>query len=520
MDMDIILDEVRRDVFERPKPTIDLDYLYSVKNEIQKYADDTNSQLKRNVYQNYSLFIDSSREIATLKEEMRQLNILLEQQQTSMNKLLDQLNKAPIIQPTLERVEPKNDIFGNLNALEANEDEQADSLPEWFLKSPEDFDVLIAQRNLKEAVQLVKKVREHFVEYPKCCEGTKHTDLKNKIENRIQDLIGVICSELQPVADRPIQGGPRSSINSIQLLRELNLTSRAVKLYLDLRSSVLRSVLDKQKIQSIVELIPIFFHNTIETCDEFKQAFGLQKNIDTAICECDYLTGSDFRAANNNDDSSESKALLFNLVRPMYLTERLRTERKSSTANGNDISAEILSSHGVINARARTGPQTFYHLSTYASLTYWITLEFEHFACTFRRHVFENVSPLSLSKISENVFTLRKQCSNMAKYCEIDMGPFLERELSNEVRMVIEDGGRNLVEKIKELDAAERWQPQEFRNKTDKTRFLAEMNDVDLKTMPKYITDEFKCHFTASKTAFARYFLITVNDLAKVSIGR
>jgi len=522
MDMEEILCEVRRNVFEKPKPTIDLEYLYSIKNAIQEYADDTNSQLKQNVYQNYSLFIESSREIATLKEEMRQLNTLLEQQQTSMNRLLDKLHKEPIIQPTLERPEPKTDIFGNLSTFDSNEDDQIDILPEWFAKSPEDFDVLIAQRNLKEAVELVKKVREYFIEYPKCCCNNRHKDLKEKIDNRIQELINVICSELQPVTDRPIQGGPRSSINAIQLLRELNLTSRAVKLYLDLRTSVLRSVLNRQKVTSIMELIPIFSHNIIETCNEFKQAFDLQKNIDSAIEECDHLSGSDF-VGTNGATSLDSKKLLFELVHPIYLTQRKRLDSVASTTNGHDISAEILNAHNVkgtddnlISAPSSNNYQTFYYLSTYASLTYWVTLEFENFASIFRKNVFNNPSPMSLSKIAEHIYSLRKQCSSMAKFCEIDMTPFLERELSNEIRRVIEDSGRNLIEKIKELDASEKWQPQEFRNKTDKTRFIVEMNDVDLKTMSKYITDDLKCHFTTSKTTFARYFLITVNDLAKV----
>lgn len=529
MDMDLILDEVRRDVFDHPKPTIDLDYLYSVKKEIQKYADDTNSQLKKNVYQNYSLFIESSREIATLKEEMRQLNTLLEQQQTSMNQLLDQLNATPIIQPTTERSEPhhRNDIFGNLNSEETNDDDQSEMLPQWFVKSPEDFDVLIAQRNLKVAVELVKRIREHLVEYPKCCDSD-HTDLQSKIDSRIQELIHVISSELQPVTDRSVQGGPRSSISSIQLLRELDLSSRAVKLYLDLRSSVLRFVLDQQKmetsttLQFIKQICSIFFHNIIETCNEFKQAFELEKYVNKALDECDYLAdlGGNFKF-----NQTRNKQSLFELVKPIYSSEHPEFESRITPHNGNDISSQILSSHSVkvaedtlMQSEASSGYKTFYHLSTYASLTYWITLEFENFSLIFREHVFNNhQAPLSLSMIAESVYYLKNQCSRMAVHCEIDMSQTLERELNNEIRHVIEDSGRKLIETIKKLDSEEKWQPQQFRNKAEKTRFLEGMDDVDLKTMPKYITDDFKLHFTVSKTAFARCYLITVNDLAKVS---
>lgn len=510
-------------MFEHPKPTIDLDYLYSVRNEIQKYAKYTNSQLKKNVYQNYSLFIDSSREISTLKEEMRQLNTLLEQQQTSMNQLLDQLNKSPIIQPTIEKPEPRNDIFGNLNDTGSNDDDQSELLPQWFVKSPEDFDVHIAQRNLKEAVELVKRIREHFVEYPKCCDND-HTDLKSKIDNRIQELINVISSELQPVTDRSVQGGPRSSISSIQLLRELNLSSKAVKLYLDLRSSVLRFVLDQQKVdksttlQHIKQICSIFFHNTIETCNEFKQAFELEKFVNKAIDECDYLPA----LSSKYNPSSKSKQQLFALVSPIYHSEHPKSDNRTSSFNGNDISSQILSPHTVkvsedtlMQSQTSSGYRTFYYLSTYASLTYWITLEFENFLLIYREHVFNSRTPLTLSVIAEGIYFLRCQCTKMTAFCGIDMSQTLERDLSNEIRRVIEDSGRKLIETIKKLDQEEKWQPQQFQNKAEKTRFLEEMSDVDLKTMPKYVP-EFKLQFTASKTAFARCYLITVSDLAKL----
>lgn len=514
---DMILEEVRRDVFERPKPTIDLDYLYSVKRQIQEFADDTNSQLKKNVYQNYSLFIESSREISTLKEEMQQLNHLLEQQQTSMNKLLDQLNKTPIIQPALER--PKVDPF----RLELNEDTsevEAEMLPSWFTKSPEDFDVLIAQRNLREAVELSQKVKNHFEQYPKCCEN--HSDLRSKIETRQQELIDAICSELQPATDRSVQGGPRSSITSIQLLRDLNLSARAVKLYLDQRSSVLRFVLSQQKIEStttiqfIKQLCSIFFHNTIETCNEFKQAFELDKYVNKAVEESVEKLGIEI------DGRESDQNLLFDLVRPIYYSSHPTLDSSSpSKSNGNDISSHILSHHAhkmvenppVPNQSSRN---VFYYLSTYASLTYWIIQEFENFTLLFRKHVFNN-SQLSISIIAESIYHLRSKCSKAASYCEINMTQFVEKKIENEIRQIIKDSGNKLIETITKLDAEEQWQPQQFQNKAQLTRFFEEMNDVNLKTMPSYIFEELKLRFTACKTSFARYFLITLSDLAKVS---
>lgn len=519
---DLILEEVRRDVFKNPKPTIDMDYLYSVKKQLQEFADETNTKLKKNVYQNYSLFIESSREISTLKEEMRQLNSLLEQQQSSMNKLLDQLNKSPIIQPTIER--PKVDPFRlELDEVEASEVE-AEMLPAWFTKSPEDFDVLIAQRNLREAVELSQKVRDHFEQYPKCCDNNQ-TDLKNKIDSRLQELVSIICSELQPVTDRSVQGGPRSSIESIQLLRELGLASKAVKLYLDQRSSVLRFVIGQQRVESITtlqfmkQICSIFFHNTKETCNEFRQAFELDKYVSSALEECSEMFDTDSNG-NSND------TLQFDQVRPVYLSTHPIIDNDVSPinmSNNVDISSQILSHHTervVENSFApvRTTSNAFLNLSTYACLTYWITQEFENFIKLYRKHLFNSANTqMPVSVVAESIYYLRNQCSSMKGHWMIDLNSSIDRELGEQIRKIIEDSGNKLVASIGDLNAKENWQPQQFQNKAQMTRFFEEMNDVGLETMPKYIFSDLKLHFTTCKTEFARYYLKTVQDLTKLS---
>lgn len=282
----------------------------------------------------------------------------------------------------------------------------------------------------------------------------------------------------------------------------------------------MRFVLDQQKVESttnlqfIRQICSIFFHNTIETCNEFKQAFEVDKYVNKAIEECDYL---------NIKHKDANQMLLFDFVRPLYHSEHPRMDTRQSTLNGNDISSQILSHHGLkspedplMQARCTNNYRTFYYLSTYASLTRWITVEFEEFASLFRKHVFNNPQ-LSTSMIAESIYHLRNQCSKMAIYCEIDMSHCIERKFKNEIRENIAHIGRNLVETIKMLDGEEKWQPQQFQNKAQRTRFFEEMKDVDLNTMSNYIFDDFKLHFTASKTSFARCFLVTVNDLAKVS---
>lgn len=54
---------------------------------IQELADLTSAQLKRNVYQNYMLFIDTAKEISHLESEMYQLSQLLSEQRSLLNTL-------------------------------------------------------------------------------------------------------------------------------------------------------------------------------------------------------------------------------------------------------------------------------------------------------------------------------------------------------------------------------------------------------------------------------------------------
>lgn len=517
---EIILDEVRNDVLERPKPSLDLDYLHAIKKQVQEFADQTNAQLKRNVYQNYSLFIESSREISTIKTEMRHLNTLLEQQQSSINKLMEQLNKSSLIHPNLDKL--RSDPF----RLELNDDKsevEAEMLPAWFTKSPEDFDVLIAQRNLREAVDLAQKVRSHFEQYPKCCESNQ-LDLKAKIEIRMNELIAAICSELKPSTDRSVQGGPRSCIMSIQLLRDLNLCSKAVKLYLDQRSSLLSFVLWQQKaelattLQYIKQICSIFFHSIIETCNEFKKAFDLDKHIEAALDECSVR----FESKNNKDAGQADQLLLFDLVRPIYTSQGSSDGRNSPTSalSGHDASNILVNqtsdkANEHSNSILRPTRNAFNNLATYASLTYWTIEEFENFVQFFRSHVFDNTQ-LSSSIVAESVYIFRNQCSKLSICCNMDLSENVDTQLAVEIGQIIDNCERKLIDTIKKLDNEEQWEPKQFQNNAQLARFLDEMKDVELKTLASYVYDDYKLHFTSSKTSFARYYLITLGDLAKV----
>lgn len=74
---------------ELNKPTITLDQLVASRSKVQGMVEDTNAALKKNVYKNYALFIDTAKEISQLKNEMYTLSHLLTEEQALLSSLLD-----------------------------------------------------------------------------------------------------------------------------------------------------------------------------------------------------------------------------------------------------------------------------------------------------------------------------------------------------------------------------------------------------------------------------------------------
>jgi len=74
------------------KPSVTLEALQQARRTIQNNADETNAQLKKNVYKNYQLFIDTSKEIAFLKKENSHMSKML----TEQTALLDQIMSISI----------------------------------------------------------------------------------------------------------------------------------------------------------------------------------------------------------------------------------------------------------------------------------------------------------------------------------------------------------------------------------------------------------------------------------------
>ena len=63
--------------------------LHQQRSNIQTLLEDTNLQLKKNVYQNYGQFIETAKEISFLESEMYQLAHMITEQRNLLHDLMD-----------------------------------------------------------------------------------------------------------------------------------------------------------------------------------------------------------------------------------------------------------------------------------------------------------------------------------------------------------------------------------------------------------------------------------------------
>lgn len=95
-----------------------VDDLLSAREKIQRLAEETNGLLKRNVYKNYTQFIETAKEISYLESEMYQLSHMLTEQQSVLNSLLDVSVAGDKISKSSEReTEVDEDNSKNLSFL-------------------------------------------------------------------------------------------------------------------------------------------------------------------------------------------------------------------------------------------------------------------------------------------------------------------------------------------------------------------------------------------------------------------
>lgn len=276
------------------RASVNLDSLLQARKTVALYAEETNTQLKRNVYKNYQLFIDTSKEISYLKKEMSQLAKLLNEEHRLLDALLalsvggggggssksgggigssgsgsshsgSSASAGGVSSSSSSNLraggggltdhgKPRSNRMDSREqqqtAADQSEDlEEEDEVPHWLTELPDDLDVYIAQRNFEEAVRLVADASNHFYAYygPSKQSTTNGgggqpviADLRARIDAKTAELVDVLSAELNVAPDRSLQTGPRASRRAVALLVRLGKSALAIRLFLDQRSKLLK----------------------------------------------------------------------------------------------------------------------------------------------------------------------------------------------------------------------------------------------------------------------------------------
>lgn len=98
------------------------------------------------------------------------------------------------------------------------------NIPDWMTESPEELDVLIAERHFEEALELLTRCNEYVKSIDENEKDPTFVDIKNKIESRRKHLIDVLMKELEVSPDKSLQCGLRAGRRAVRLLNQLNKT--------------------------------------------------------------------------------------------------------------------------------------------------------------------------------------------------------------------------------------------------------------------------------------------------------
>ncbi|XP_074600420.1 exocyst complex component Exo84 [Brevipalpus obovatus] len=478
---------------ELSRPNIGPENLQIARKKVQKLCDETNAELKKNVYKNYASFIEAAKEIAFLKSEMSKLAKLLAEEQNllcSLQELSICGDKQHSGTGTTERQDsmktsdgrrlsmksesdgPSFDklgtsIFVETELLEEECEQDSEMVPLWLTELSEDLDVCIAQRAFEDAVELVHKFNDHFTLYPKLVDDPSQAELRSRINAKIEDLIKAVSKELETVPDQPVQSGPRAARRAVNLLLRLGRSSSATELFLVQRGAILRYCLMQQKkegatFQYIERMSTVFFSNVQESCKEFQRAFGLNSG------------GSSFASLSGTLSSADSLSL-----------------------NNGTEKASVFSPSMAM-----------------ACLVSWVKKKLKHFLDSFCVHVFTTQVPASVA--SDCVALVYQHCRKLRAAVHFDLVFYCDQRLRNGIERIINETREKLLEAIRHRCGNDRWLPQNFSNKPAVTKFLEEMKESGFPLHP-YVYDECKISLTSNTTSFAKSYYNSLRDLVKLS---
>ncbi|XP_026465059.1 exocyst complex component 8 [Ctenocephalides felis] len=164
--------------------------------------------------------------------------------------------------------------------------------PDWVMQSPDELQVLVAQRHFDDALVLLQQTQEYIKTNEQNCPTLG--ELKTKIENGKASLANVLMSELAVPQGRSLCAALRASRNTVKLLVQLNHASQACDLFLKVSSNALRAGQRQARREGphahiglmsspVPKLAELFFCDIAEVCREFLKLFANEKSCFSAF---------------------------------------------------------------------------------------------------------------------------------------------------------------------------------------------------------------------------------------------
>lgn len=179
--------------------------------------------------------------------------------------------------PTITKIPVVTNKKSKLEELtQATNDESTRHSVIVFANRCEDLDVYIAQRNFEQAVDMILELKELVASIPNVA---PQKDCEEKLDERICQLVDVLCGELKTTPDRSLRRGSKVLRRPVSLLIRLGKVSKACTLFLKNRSGAIEFALQQLRTEGSItlyinKLSKLFFNFLNETAAEFEYSFN------------------------------------------------------------------------------------------------------------------------------------------------------------------------------------------------------------------------------------------------------
>jgi hypothetical protein len=231
-----------------------------LKEQLDQVKTTAASKLQVNVFENYSQFIQTSKEVTTLEVDMLELRNFLTEVNSTIKGLQRQgLNFDKSALPQRKRTGKlirDEELMGNIH---------------WLLELPDELDILTSDRSFAEATNKLLRSRKLVKDNPNLAPVI--TFIKDDLDARARRLANQMCYDLHNIAMKPNQVS-----HTLGLLKNLGFVEMAKQTYLEYKTTQLKNEIKKLRFEGdtsiyINELSRIVFSFIDAASDEFKLNF-------------------------------------------------------------------------------------------------------------------------------------------------------------------------------------------------------------------------------------------------------